>query len=363
MKKYFPIVVSKLGELTALHKLDQNVKDGISPVIQVLNQTIIKREMVKVPGSRKKVFTGEYIYDKTLENTIYIHWLFHNNQIILDFSLFDNLESEINHVKRIMKNLLKVGINIVPAIQKNSPTKYENLIKELIREFDCKICIKTSNSSGGIINYNKHVNEMASKFDRTPEKAILLFDLGQIDKDNYNKEGGMVGLYFQTLSPSIKKWNNVVVASSSFPKDLTHFDVQDEPHLITRYEWKLFNELQQDETLKHVKYGDYGTKYAIFEEVDFSGSISLKYSTKNKFVIYRGEKTDNHDLGHGQYIVHAKNLTNSVHYTGEDFSWGDENYLKISKEDPEDDDRKTGNASQWVANSQNHHIKLIHSLL
>lgn len=124
--------------------------------------------------------------------------------------------------------------------------------------------------------------------------------------------------------------------------------------------WKTVTKPQK---LNNVNYSDYGTKYSEFSDANFRGTVSLKYSTEHDYVIYRGELTDNHKDGHGQYITHCQNLIKSKHYSGKDFSWGDLRYYEVGIQKLTDPNKKTGNATNWVQNSQNHHITLIDKLI
>ncbi len=357
MKKYYPILLSKTGELIALHYLAQKVKQDICPVIEMLENTIYKA--VKV----KKEPTGEYKYDDFFEKTLTEHWSFSKNDIILDVSLFDVTSSNIALIKRIFNNLLKAGVNVIPAVQKNSERIYLDLVEELIRKYECKICIRTSNSSGGYLNMNKPVTEMLKRLNISTNNTILLVDIGQVTKEDYNDKAAIAGFAIEKLTTPVNEWSAVVVSSGSFPKDLTDFAVSDKPHKLRRYEKDVFQELITSPALTKIKYGDYGTKNAIYEEANFAGSISVKYTTDDNYVIYRGKLSGDHIHGHGQYITHAKSLVRSTDYSGSAFSWGDSKIDEISRQDVNAEKKNPGSPQTWVEYSQNHHVTLLHSIL
>lgn len=107
----------------------------------------------------------------------------------------------------------------------------------------------------------------------------------------------------------------------------------------------------------------YRNKHPIYSDNGFQGTCSLKYSTESDFVIYRGEKAQNHQEGNGQYILHAKELINNELYSGSQFSWGDQRISEIANEELQNRKRKPGSSTTWVEISQNHHITLMDSLL
>lgn len=276
------------------------------------------------------------------------------------FSLFDGWSLHVDQIKTLLINLIVSGVNIVLSIQKNSSSIYSSMVKELINNFNCDICIRTSNSSGGFLTFNEDIIELSSEYGVSSNNIVLLLDFGQITRDNYNIIATVAGRTILSLDASIKEWKNIVFASSSFPMSLTDFKVSKSGQRIKRYEWEAWKTIISSDALKGVKYGDYGTKSAIYADVTYQGSVSLKYTDKEDYVIYRGEITVNHRHGHGQFITHSKSLKSSQSYSGNDFSWGDLRYYEISLQDI---DGKPGNATNWVQFSQNHHITLMHSIL
>lgn len=335
MKKYYPIFLSKAGELTALSNLSENVKTEITPILQVLDNTL---------GSVESFLTNK--------------WNFENNSIFLDFSLYENLEDEINQIENLFQNLVNVGIHITPVIQENSPIFYIEMVKRFAITNSLTICIRTSNESGGFINFTNRINATLDNLGFESSNISLLFDLGYAQNHNYNTLATVAILTIQTLLQSNSNWENIILSSGSFPENLNGF-VRDNVYHIDRYEWQIWNLVQSEENIKKiVKYSDYGTKNPIYTEANFLGTSSIKYTTVNHFVIYRGELPQNNPIGMGQYIEKASQLIQTNDYSGNDFSWGDSRIFDIVQEN-----NRPGNAKTWVEISQNHHITLLHNLL
>ena len=354
MKKYYPILVSKNGEIGALQHLEQKVKDDICPIVEVLKTTLVKNKKDKATKE------GTTYYSDKLEVFLKTHWNFFNNRIILDFSLFEDFNQHKDFIAKMIGRLFNSGVNIVPSVQTNSTQNYKDIIRGLIEQSGCDLCFRFSNSSGGFIHMNDDIKELMNFYNTDISSNIVLVDLGQVERFNYNTLGSSVGIILQNLNYSLEDFNSVVLASSSFPATLGDFEPRNDVYKISRYEWSLYNVVARGD-LTILKYGDYGTKTADFQDVNYMGSISLKYSAPKEYLIYRGIRTIDHELGHNQFIAHSRNLIEESDYSGNDFSWGDLRYYEISRQDLENG--SPGNSTQWVQFSQNHHITLMHSML
>jgi hypothetical protein len=339
MKKYYPVLVSKPGEIVALQHLTQNVKNQICPVIEVLKTN-----------------------SDTLTKFLLLHWIFFENAVVLDFTYYKDAEDNIEEIKKLIELLLSRKVNVIPAIQVNSPTCYCEIITELLKTQISNICVRTCNGSGGFDKCNTGINELLKSVNIKSENTILLFDIGYSKKEDYNILSDILTTALKTVINN--KWLDLVICSSSFPADLGEIKPAHQLHTIPRFEWKIWQTVSnKDEFKGRIKYGDFGTKYPIFIDAGFAGTISVKYSTADNFIIYKGELTTEHKDGHGQYITHAKKLVASTDFYGNSFSWGDLQIYQISGQIISNTKRKTGSPQTWVQYSQNHHITMISSLL
>ena len=349
MKKYYPILISKKGEIVALQRLEQNVKDEICPILEIVENTIIKNQK-----------NGGFEYKDDLEKFFKTHWSFFGNQIIIDFSLFDRWDIHRDKIRNLLIYLTTSGVNIIPAIQKGSSKIYKDIVKELIDEYSSKVCLRTSIAIDGFFEFNNDIENFRKEFRVKPNQTILLLDLGDIYNVNFQNYSNKTAFTIDSLKYPLKDWADVVVVSSSFPENLTNFSVSPPEGRIKRYEWESWKIINSENRLNAIKYGDYGTKAALYADVGFAGTVSLKYAAKEDYLIFRGELTEKHKLGHGQFIQHTKDLVKNINYSGKDFSWGDLRYYEISTQYL---DGKPGNSTNWVQYGQNHHLTLMHSIL
>lgn len=336
--KYFPILLSKAGELNALKHLNQNTKDEISPVLQVLQENL---------GS--------------IENFLTEAWSFPANQILLDFSLIGDVSAEIHRIEAVIRNSLNNGVHVVPVIQQNSPGAYSALISDLAAATHCNVCIRTSNTSGGFINYHAQLATIGNSLNLAADRLILLLDLGVVNQNNHNNNAAMATAIIGGIR-DLDLFRNVVVAAGSFPENLGNLQAN-RVHRLRRYEWDLWRAIQNAGLPRGIDYGDYGIKNPVFAEVGFIGSCSIKYTTPTEFVIHRGEVARNHPHGNGQYIIFSQQLVGSPYYSGANFSWGDNRIQLMANQNVHNGRTKPGNATTWVEISQNHHITLMETLV
>ncbi len=339
MKKYFPVLLSKAGEITALTNLTQNLKEEISPIIQVLADG----------------------YNR-VENFASTEWSFDDNELFLDFSLCDPFDRA--STRSLITNLVTAGVNVIPVLQSNSDVRYTALLQTLIANGTVSnVCIRFSNGSGGFININSQVATILGTVAINRTQSSILLDFGFVENHNYNM---ISALAINTITGINHKpdYNNIIVASSSFLENLSTLTPTGRLYRLQRYEWDIWQTLiAQPGFAGVVKYGDYSTKYPFYAEANFQGSCSIKYTLPTEFIIYRGEISGNHPQGNGQYIIFADRLVRSADYSGAGFSWGDTQIDYYASQVLTNPKRKTGNATSWVEISQNHHITLLHSIL
>lgn len=337
MKNYFPILLSKAGELGALTQLNLEVKKSISPVIEVLSGNFESTEAMLIQ-----------------------YWNFDANQVLIDLSLCDDFT--IPAVRAYFHNLLSHGVNAIPVVQANSLNRYKEFVSELIEGTDRIVCFRTSNDSGGFNNFNDQTDILLDEIDVHRKNTILLLDLGYAQEHNFNNLSALAIGVINGL-PKISLWKDIVVASGSFPENLGQLQPPNKTYRLERFEWNIWLTIQESKGLETIKYGDYGMKNPVYSEVPYAGTCSIKYTTENEFVVYRGILSGLHADGNGQYIIFANRLVRTTDYSGEDYCWGDKEILRISGEVLTDPRKRPGNPTTWVKISQNHHITLINDIL
>ncbi|MGJ1439107.1 beta family protein [Sphingobacterium siyangense] len=337
MKKYYPIFVSKSGEFTALKKLSQQVKDGISPIIEVISNN----------------------YDRVL-NFATNEWNFIDNELYLDFSLCFPYDD--NETKKLIEELISNQINVIPVLDKNSHLNYLTYIKTLFSHSKInKICFRLNNGEIPSSTIEHEIDLFLNKIGTNRKSLSLLVDFGIVGQHNYLTCAKECISIIESFKQN--DLNSIIVSCGSFPQNLSSFTPPNRLYTIKRYEWLFWLELQKHTDIrKLISYSDFGTKYPTYTEASFPGTCSIKYSTELEFLIYRGELSKLHRLGNGQFIGFASQLILNQNYYGRNFSWGDDRIFTIASQ-LNSLNQTPGNLETWVQISQNHHITLIHNLL
>ena len=108
-------------------------------------------------------------------------------------------------------------------------------------------------------------------------------------------------------------------------------------------------------------YADYGPMN--MDEVAFVlgmvPNFKIKYSTADKYLIVKGLSLKKGGLDLSNVAAACKQLVSHSQYSGETFSYGD----KIIATTANGTNPKSGNLTNWVGYSFNHHITLIVSLM
>lgn len=333
-KNYYPILVSKRGEFKALDKLSNEVKLAICPVIQILDGALDS--------------TKAFCINK---------WTFSQNQVFIDFSLSDHHYSR-DQIVSFVRDLVNNDVNVIPVINRTS--KSIKLAGKRLHQQQVidEICLRV-NVDDSAKDINSFIEEIVNSYNIDLAFIHLIIDVEYLSYSNYDSAITNLENLITNIK-DIKYFQAVIVSSGSLPINLNGFVAQDEPHTIQRFEWSLWTDLKSKSKFSDlISYSDYGIKHPIHAEAKFLGTCSIKYSTSDTYLIYRGSKSDAHPLGNGQYIAHSTKIVDSAYFTGSNFSHGDKRIYILGN----GLDHSPGNAETWIVNSLTHHITLIDSLL
>jgi hypothetical protein len=333
MKNYFPIFKSREGELKGLNMLAGDVKRSIAPIIELLPET----------------------HETVLVNLTEC-WTFEDNEILIDCSFNPGTAQ----VETTFEALVAANVNVVPVVNLNSPEDYINFVADFIDEHDKKVCIRVKNEFARPRIFNALIQETIASLRTNAANIILLFDLSYASVDTYQNLANSVITNIKALAVHASEWGQIVVAAGSFPVDLSPF-VANTRNVVPRYEWNIWQEIQNDNEINgFVYYSDYGIKHPIYDPTvgGFQATSSIKYTTSNDYLIYRGIRPGDHVLGGGQYHEKCRLLIADALYDGRRFSIADNEIFLIGNRN-----ERPGNAGTWVKIGQSRHVSKIHSLL
>ncbi|SDH63983.1 beta family protein [Chitinophaga filiformis] len=311
-------------------------KNSLSPVIELL------------PDS----------YDSVLTR-LTASWTFCNNQILIDPSLVLETDSDATELEELYAKLREQDINVVPVLRLDSSEDYILLVKDYLGEYQSLFCIRVTNEFAKPRTFNALIASMMEDLEAPYDRCIILFDLAHSNDDNYQHLSNSAIANIKALK-SVERFYQIVVASGSFPKDLSRIPARSETKL-DRIEAIIWNQIKKE--IDHpVTYGDYGIKHPIYDPtvMQFQSTASIKYTTEDTYYIFRGILPSDHRDGNGQYILHCKSLITKPEYDSPTFSWADNEINNYALKAVTD---KPGNAETWVRIGHSRHISKLLTLL
>ncbi|MBO0953224.1 beta family protein [Fibrella forsythiae] len=329
---YTPILVSKEGELIALSYLLPDQKDNTIPLIQLIPDA--KEDRVK-----------DYV--QTRIKPLVDSWSFPGNRIYLDSSYLQQYEFGVT--QDFFNKLKNNGINIIPVVYPDSADWILSFYKDFLSH---GICLRIRNNNINAQTIINSINRIKSYFSIDSSSIDLVIDFGVVTASHEASYANSLELIALRLA-KIEPIRQCIMGAGSFPADLTKF-VSDTKTPITRVEWTLWKNVKNFEIgSSRLIYADYGNAHPNYdlEAVKHQGTCSIKYTTENHFVIFRGQRAQDHALAMGQYRVKAAELLQEPYYSGQSFSWGDQFITDCAegREGP-------GTPAIWVRVTQNHHF-------
>lgn len=342
--KYVPILRWKAGEQNCLKNLFPNILDAIIPFIEVSTPT----EPSKAENAEKKYSKLIHSFNTVLpEKPFYLYltedWyndLDDANKIPETFKIF--LE-DIDHPQAIPAFDLTDELNISNI----SNLKNEN-----------GVCLRVT------INSFEYLGEILEQYRKnswiTPETTDLLIDLKYIDKEIYPKKAALATVLTDIID--LTDYRNVIIASCSFPKDVSSLQ-SNIVNEFPRHESQIHSiclKLQQALSFHYI-YSDYGPAN-LYDTPFIRGMIpnfKIKYSTPDKYLVVKGFSIKKGGLDLINVSACCKLLMTHPQYSGASFSYGDQ----VIADTASGENKKSGNLTNWVGYSFNHHITLIVSIL
>lgn len=349
-KHYVPILKWKRAEQGALKSLEEKYKKYITPLIQLVMPKYKPQEKLEDIVARFEKQAPK-IPEKIIE-------AWGHTPIFIDVSLLFTTPLKVKIFNTILKDGNKLGSIFIPVVHLNDDQKIKNAACSLAKENKVGLCLRIIGPNfANLTELNPAIAEfiLASGLD---EKDIdLLVDTKETEEnsDKYIK--------YLNLSQSINnllKWRTFILASGSFPKDLSGCKV-DEDNILPRVDWNSWREQTENIKLQRKpSFADYTIQYPIYKEDSqfFHPTCSIKYTLEKNWLIMKGERQK-----FEQYLASAAELKKDKKFYGESFSGGDkyiaekakhfEAYIKNPKI------KGTGSTETWLKAGINHHLTLV----
>ena len=342
--KYVPILRWKTGEKNCLETLSFNISNSIIPFVEVSPPSVSQDD----EAAAKKLSKLISSFNDSWENKPFFLYLTEDWYNDADSpyqvsEIYENIFKLINHPKTIP------AFDITDEFNISNATNLPN---------DNGICLRISGNN--FESLREDLNNYVTNSLIVPQNTDLLLDLKYISEDTYLPKAALAAAISDISN--ISSYRRIIVASCSFPKSVSdlHSDIVNE---FKRYETDIHKkslDLQETFGFNYI-YADYGpmnlndTPFVIGMIPNFK----IKYSSHDKYLIVKGLSLKKGGLDLINVVACCQKLIQHPQYSGCNFSHGD----KIIYDTASGVNKKSGNLTNWVGYSFNHHITLMVSLL
>jgi hypothetical protein len=345
---YVPMLKGKEGEFAALEGLELDIRDKITPLIEVPN----------VPY--------DYANDrpaKSLDSHVAgigerLNRCWRSGPLYLDLPWFQNgeyLEDGRLALAAVLTDCSERGLSVIPVVSTASSESYLRAAGDHARRFGTGVCLRLlvrdfedndpDSATSGVLERTGPL---------TPENIDVLLDLEDLGTDS-----GRAVLIARSVLSMLPEgnWRRIILAGASFPSDLSEVSAA-RTTTLPRREWQLWQTLHKRPgplRQHNLIFGDYAVAHPVPTELDprtMRMSASIRYTTPDSWLVVKGRNV--RQYGFEQYFELSRSLVSRPEYCGRDFSWGD-GYLS----DCAAGVTGPGNATTWRKVGTNHHITLV----
>jgi hypothetical protein len=329
-RHYVPILRWKGAERIAIQKLAPDVKDLMTPLIE-----IVPKDFTKVPAqARAKQLAESWGWQR---------------RFFVDFHQLEQ-GSVPMAVGRFLQEARKYRLKPVFT----APLAMDDPVLEAIRS------VVNQESSGFALrldayelrqaNMQRRIMALLASLSLTPEEVDLIVDFGIVSEVHPS-----FGSFLNAL-PELTRWRSLTACSGAFPRDLSEME-KNHQYEIPRHDWNAWRDCASNGAVRIPTFGDYTIQHPVFEENEGqlrNFSASIRYASERVWVIMRGQGVHTDDgPGYAQYPAQALLLSERAEFKGESFSFGD-GYIKAMS----CHGTKTGGPKEWLAAGINHHVTL-----
>ncbi len=351
---YLPIYKAKPGEFQALSKAKKAHDRKMLPFFEVCKIGEAARKSKKFRDC--STVTCTYL-EETAQKIAEIR---QGKNVLVDAFQWDagSLTETGEHIlPYIWSKLESLGVGVVPVIgyDRWDSATYRNAMQGFEVSSSGYYCLRLDSHAIEDAEdpefFEERVMEILDVLNIEPERCAVLLDFGDVTalsiEDLIGRSERVMSVlasvdfkFFATagcsLAPTI---NGAVKKPNSTGK-------------VMRKEMLLWQAMRLGYPKLKWIFGDYGVRGPGTTEDIISPHTNgkIRHTISQNYFIVRGHSVQEGDKGAQMYRL-AKTVVDSVHYMGEDFSWGDAQILACSQ-------IKTGpgNATIWIAIDTSHHL-------
>ena len=346
-KHYVPLLKAKQGELNALAELNQSVKDGVTPLLELPlapwdwnNDQPAKSIDEHLDGYPAKLTKAWGANDPFFVDTIYVD---------------DEgpLASGAAPVTGLFDSMRNAGLRAIPVTGPSRDAAQQQAVGQIVAQDSRGVCIRLQGDDlGDPLSLTAELTKLLGQLGCELGDADLVLDYEQIDDDKVSPIS-VAATAVLTLLTTLKDWRTVTLASGGFPVNL-----QDQSPIsvstIPRADWRMWGRLipHRAKLGRMPTFGDYGIASPQLVELDpriIDMSVNLRYASDDDWLALKARSRKKH--GHGQFNDLCQMLVARTEFRGASFSAGD-NYIADCAAGTDG----PGNATKWRQCGTSHHL-------
>lgn len=267
---YVPFLKWRQSEYQALFKLEEEIKDFITPYI------ILPPIEYDFAERRLKKTIEEHI--EPMAKRLYKKW--GSRLALLDFH--DSLEEEImdngeSVVEYVHTQALAMGCKLIPVISFQKSSRYLAEVKKITSAQKCGIVLRVFLEDLNEQNINGEIDQILEIFSLNLSDIDLIIDLGTPDKfEPYPLFSHIIFTETNKIN-NLKDYRSFVIVANS----LDLMEIKQPGGVFTRHEWMLYPYLINKFQEKPPTFGDYTT-----DNIKFPPQIDMRMVNPSAKLIY-----------------------------------------------------------------------------
>jgi Beta protein len=343
-RHYMPVLKWKRGEVLALSELSTDVKDQLSPLLEIpalpynfetespaktIDEHLqsVRRNIEQSIGDGRQAFIDCRFLGRDLRML--------NGQPPLAYLLEQHRDLNIHPCVGLTDDYTDADLSAARAHAELAGGE---------------VLIRMSPN----IRFRKQIEEISERLNVQRNRCHLMIDCGTIQEDGV--EQSVVAAHSSLLSvPAADEWQSIALASASFPQYLARVPPgRSELPRLERALWTQLVDALGDGQRRPI-FSDYGVTSRDIEELDprmISVSANIRYTHRESFHVFKGQSLRR--ASYEQFRDLSRAVLDSGLYCGEQFSWGDR-YIKECASGL----ASTGNTMTWRKVATNHHLTFV----
>jgi len=344
---YVPILKGKKGEYDALQKLNEDIRDKLTPLI----------EIPQIPYDYENDDYAKTI-DQHLNNvieTIKNSWG-ENRLFFLDLiqiNADERMEDGTHPFIFLANEARNKNVKFIPVTGLERDRDYNEAVKNIFDIDRNGICLRIDGDYFLEDELESRISDLLNTLSVRTENCDLILDFKFISPSDEKILSFVLTNYLQNF-PYFTSWRTFTISATSFPQDLSKVP-SDSIQRIPRTEWHIWNKLIRSDLIRKPSFGDYAIQHPEPVEIDprlMTMSANIRYTIENDWIIIKGHSVKRFP-GFKQFHELSNILLRNENFKGRNFSWGD-NYIYNCAQRTV----SSGSARTWRMIGTNHHIVL-----